>query len=541
MQNLDLMLLRHRADRLIQRWNKPDSPGMTVGVVRDGALVVHHQVGMASLELGVPVGPSTAFRIASVSKQFTCAAILFLAAEGKLDVQDEARAHLPELPDYGQRLTVAHLMHNTSGIRDMLELMRQGGAELGQPCRREDLLAAICRQRKLNFPPGSRYLYSNSNFLLLGVIVERITGETLAAFLERRIFAPVGMNATCMTESTAEVAPGLATGYMPRKGSGWIRAAHAFPLGGEGGLVSCVEDLALWDLNLATGRIGGRLLIVGLPTQAPFTNGRISHYARGLTVGEHRGIYTVEHGGQWPGFRTAFLRAAPAGLTVICISNDGSADPYHLAHDILDAAIDGRPGLPAPPAPPSAADISRYPGRYLNRDTGNTVEFIAGDAGLMGCTHGVSFRLVATEDGRLAASRSVPDFTASLSADGDTLTVEADAGVTSSFRRVTADAVLPADLPGVYESTDIAATWTFSKSGEAVTLGVAGPLLTKSVAWEVEPIEGDCIRVFPPGRLDRVWIDARILRDPAGTVAGLAVNGNRVRHVTFARVESKTA
>jgi D-aminopeptidase len=535
--DLDLMLLRHRVDRLVQRWNRPDSPGMTVGVVQSGALVLHRQVGMASLELGIPVGPATAFRIASVSKQFTCAAILLLAAEGRLDVQDAVRSHVPELPDYGQRVTVAHLMHNTSGIRDMLEIMRQGGADLGQPCRRDDLIAGICRQRSLNFAPGSRYLYSNSNFLLLGVIVERVTGEGLPAFLERRLFSPIGMNLTRMTESTSEIAPGLATGYLPRQGGGWVRAAHAFPLGGEGGLVSCVEDLALWDRNLATGRIGGAALTEALETQAPFVTGRMSHYARGLSVNEHRGVRTVEHGGQWPGFRTEFLRAPSLGLTVICISNDGAADPYHLARDVLDAAIEGRPGVDAQPAPPPAAELSRLPGRYLDRASGSTVDFIDDDAGVKGCTHGVPFRLAATADGRLAASRSAPDFAASLSADGATLTVEFDAGVTATYRRVAAGAVLPADLPGVYASADIAAAWIFSRCGEAMSVRVAGPVLAKSGPWEVEPIEGDCIRVFPPGGLYKTWLDVRVLRDPAGAVAGLEVNGGRAWHLTFGRVE----
>ncbi len=534
-KDLDLVMLGNRVDRLARRWNRPDSPGMAVGVVRQGMLAVHRQAGMASLELGVPIGPTTAFRIASVSKQFTCAAILLLAAEGKLDVQDAVRTHLPEFPDYGQRLTVAHLMHNTSGIRDMLEIMRQGGSDLGQPCRRDDLLAAICRQRSLNFAPGSRYLYSNSSFFLLGVIVEHLTGESLPTFLERRIFGPVGMNRTRMTESTAEVAPGLATGYMPRDG-GWSRSAHAYPLGGEGGLVSCVEDLALWDHNLATGRIGGARLAEALEQQAPFSNGRMSHYARGLTIGWHRGVRTVEHGGQWPGFRTAFLRAPALAMAVICISNDGSADPYHLAHDVLDAAIEGRPGVHAMPAPPAAAELSRYPGRYLNRDSGATVEFIDSDGGLKGCTHGLPFRLKAAPDGRLAASRSAPDFTASLSPDGVTLTVEADAGVITTFHRVTADAVLPADLPGVYASPDIAATWTFAQGDEGMTVQVSGPLLASSAPWDVEPIEGDCIRVFPPGRLERTWLDARVLRDPAGAVAGLEVNGGRARRLTYSRV-----
>ena len=536
MENLDLMLLRHRVDRLVQRWNRPDSPGMTVGVVQDGALVLHSQVGMASLELGVPVGPATAFRIASVSKQFTCAAILLLAAEGRLNVQDPVRSHVPELPDYGQRLTVAHLMHNASGIRDMLEIMRQGGGDLSQPCRRDDLVDAICRQRSLNFTPGSRYLYSNSNFLLLGLIVERITGEGLPAFLERRIFAPIGMNLTRMTESTTEVAPGLATGYMPRHGGGWVRAAHAFPLGGEGGLVSCVEDLALWDQNLATGRIGGLALTEALEKQAPFTNGHPSHYARGLSVGAQRGVRTVEHGGQWPGFRTNFLRAPALGLTVICISNDGSADPYHLGHDILDAAIEGRPGVHPMPPSPAAAELSRFVGRYLNRDTGATVDFVDGDAGVTGSTHGSAFRLAATPDGRLAASHSAPDFAASLSADGSTLTVEADAGAITTYRRVTTGTTLPADLPGTYANPDIAATWTVFETDGKLSVRVSGPLLVKSGPWQVEPIEGDCIRIFPPAGLYQMWLDVRILRDPAGAVAGLAVTGGRARRLTFGRM-----
>jgi len=461
-----------------------------------------------------------------VSKHFTCAAILLLAAEGRLDLEDAARKHIPELPDYGQRLTVAHMMHNTAGVRDMLELMRFGGTDLGQPCRREHLLEAIFRQRGLNFAPGSRYLYSNANFLLLGVIVERITGKKLPDFLERRIFAPVGMNATRMTESTSEVAPGLATGYMPEDGV-WKKAAHGFPLGGEGGLVSCVADLAVWDRALATNQLG---LTEALERQAPFNNGRPNHYARGLSVGSFRGLRTVEHGGQWPGFRTEFLRAPAAGLTVICISNDGSADPYHVALDVLDAALSGRPGLLARAAAPLAAEFSRLTGRWLDRDTGETVELFVGEAGPMARTHGFAFRLLTTEDGRFAASRAARDFTVALARD-ETLELEADAGVTARLHRVAPGAALPSDLDGSYENPDTAARWTIAGGG----LTVDGPLL-RGVRWTLEPIAGDFIRINQPGTLYKPWFDVRVLRDRDGAVAGLAVNGNRVRHVNFARV-----
>ena len=205
MKDLDQLLLRRRVERLLAPWRQSGGPGVTLGVVVGRDLVVHEAAGMASIELGVPIGPQTTFRIASVSKQFTCAAILLLAAEGRLSIDDDVRRYLPALPDLGPRITLAHLMHNTSGIRDMLEIMRLGGLDLSQPCEPQDLLDGVCRQRGLNFVPGSRYLYSNSNFMLLGRIVEHVSGLTFRDFLDRRIFAPLGMNTTRHVERTTEV------------------------------------------------------------------------------------------------------------------------------------------------------------------------------------------------------------------------------------------------------------------------------------------------------------------------------------------------
>src|SRR5579871_5878517 len=132
--NLDEALLRHRVERLLAPWHRMNGPGVTIGVVLGRELALHESAGFASLELGVPIGTETTFRIASVSKQFTCAAILLLEAEDKLTIDTDVRRYLPDLPDLGHRITLAHLMHNTSGIRDMLEIMRVGGVDLGQPC-----------------------------------------------------------------------------------------------------------------------------------------------------------------------------------------------------------------------------------------------------------------------------------------------------------------------------------------------------------------------------------------------------------------------
>ena len=531
MNSLDQLLIRGRVERLLAPWRRTDRPGVTLGVVLGRELVVHDSAGMASLELGVPIGARTTFRIASVSKQFTCAAILLLAAEGRLAIEDDVRRHIPALPDLGHRVTLAHLMHNTSGIRDMLEIMRLGGADLGQPCQPEDLLDGVCRQRGLNFIPGSRYLYSNSNFMLLGRIVELISGESLRDFLDQRIFAPLGMNATRHVERTTEVVPNLATGYFPAPGGGWMRAQHNFPLHGEGGLVSCVADLALWHAHFASPRVGGTALADALTTMTPFNNGLPNTYARGLRIKTHRGVTTIGHDGLWPGYRTSFVRIPDHDAAVICISNDATADPHDLAFQVVDTLIEGKPGVPAvPPMPPT----DRLAGRYLNRDSGATVDVAIDDTGCVtASTHGGAFTTIPTNDGGLATSRGSADFTMRPTADGG-LAVERDAGVRETLHRVAPGAHLPADLPGRFYNPDIAATWTIAATETGMTMRVAGPLRSAG-PWEIEPIEGDFIRIISPMTLFRAWLDVRVLRDASGRISGLHVDGGRVKNLVFVR------
>ncbi|MBU6497960.1 MAG: beta-lactamase family protein [Rhodospirillales bacterium] len=536
MPDLDLLRLERIAEGLIAPFDRPDTPGVALGVVRDGALVVHRQAGMASLEMGVPLASGSVFRIASVSKQFTCAAILMLAAEGRLHVADKVQDHLPELPDFGATITIDHLMHNTSGLRDMLEIMRLGGCDLSMPCRPADLLAGICRQRGLNFAPGARYLYSNTNFLLLGLIAERVSGMALPAFLQARIFGPLGMTRTAMVESTNVVVPGLVTGYLPAEGGGWSRAAHGFPLGGEGGLVSSVEDLALWVRHISAGHSAA--LASELERLAPFGNGLPNTYARGLQVREYRGLRAIDHGGLWPGYKTEFLRAPAAGLAVICIANNGTADPWHIAHAMLDAALDGRADLGPVPVTPVSAEFAPLAGRYIDRVGGATLDLSLADGMPTGCTHGVPFQLRQTADGRLRASRSAADFTmrASTGAAGTVLEVEADAGVSATYHPVQAGAALPAGLAGAYRSDEIGAVWRFVAQGQAMGVEVSGPLVRGAV-FDVEAIEGDDVRVNVPSALFRSWLDVRVARAGDGTVSGLMVDGGRARGLRFTRIE----
>lgn len=567
MTDLDSLRVERCVERLLAPFDRPDSPGCTIGIVREGRLVLHRSAGMASLEHRVPIGPSTRFRIASVTKQFVCAAALMLAREGRLRLEDDARDHLPEIAGTGERITVAHLMHNTSGLRDMLELMRMGGMDLGQPCAPADLLAAIGRQRGLNFAPGAGFLYSNTNFLLLGLIVERVGGESLGRALERRIFAPLGMNATRLVGATTEVEPDLATGYFPRRpdvsggavgtgggsAAGYVRALHGFPLAGEGGLVSCVRDLALWDRNFETGQAGGPELAGELTRLAPFANGRPNFYARGLQVRDWRGLRGVEHGGLWPGFKTEFLRIPERRLTAICIANHAGADPAAIAHAALAAALAGDPALHPVPAAPPRDELAALAGRWLEPESGVTLDFepvqdaaapVAGDeaAVLTGRMNGVPFGLLPTEDGRLAAARGSFAFTARPAPDGASVEVEFDAGRTALFRRAAAGAPLPPDLAGRYASADMGAVWTIEPArGEAaapepdgMVVRVAGPHVVAG-PWHVEPVESDVVRIRAPGQLFDAWYDAVLLRDAGGRPTGLRVSGGRVKNIVFSR------
>lgn len=529
--DLDRRALVNRIDRLIAPWNG-DLPGITVGVVQGGELVAHRHAGLASLELGVRIGPETCFRIASVSKQFTCAAVLILAARGLLDIEAPARTLLPELPEAYAAVTVAHLMQNTSGIRDMLEIQRQGGADLGTSVSAEDLLDGICRQATLNFAPGTRYLYSNSAFFLLGLIVERLTGRKLEAVLEEEIFVPLGMTSTRHTPDLSVPIPNLATGYLAKNG-GFVRASHGFALGGEGGLVSCVGDLALWARTAVLRRHPAGGVLDALEKMVPFTNGRPSLYARGLLKAPYRGVLTFSHGGLWPGYRTEYLRAPSLDAAVIAISNNGAADPNLIAHRVLDVLLDRTGAVKLPKLPP-AAELAPVAGRYLDPETGATVDVSVSEEGVPTLkVNGLPSTAEATEDGRLAIPRSSTVF--SVRAKGpDAVEVTLDAGTVSVWNRVPPGAVLPADLPGTYASEEMASRWVIERAGEGMRVRVTGPVV-RGARWEIEPIAESDVRVHVPGTLMRGWLDARVERDAGGAIAALVVNGGRAKRVRYAR------
>ncbi|MBY0335899.1 MAG: beta-lactamase family protein [Acetobacteraceae bacterium] len=514
MRDLDLLRLERRVGLMLAPL--AEGPGAAVGVARDGALLLRRAAGLASIELGVPIGPATTFRIASVSKHFTCAAILLLAQEGRVSPQDPFGRHLPGLPPALASITLDQAMRNASGIRDMFQLLALGGTDLSQPVTEAELDAAIRRSGELNFASGTRFLYSNAGFRLLGQVVEAVSGQAFDTFLQRRLFSPLGMTRTRHTPDLTTPVPGLATGYLPDGQGGFRRAPHGFPLGGEGGLVSGVEDLALWARNLSLGLLGNGLEDQ-LERTAPFANGVTNRYALGLEVEAWRGVRTVSHGGLWPGYKTAFLRIPERRITVIVIANNGGLDPHHMALQVMEAALEGEL---APPPP--AVEAAPLAGSWIEASQGLSLDIRLDDAGqATGVMHGVPFALIPAPDGWLTARRNA--FPLRVAASGDALRVEQDAGVISTWHRA-APGPLPAGLDGTWRCEALGTTWRIADG----QVEVEGPI-RRAGPWAVEAVAPRQLRVHIPSTLWNGWADAVLEGDT------LTVNAARARGLVFRR------
>ena len=373
-----------------------------MGVIRDGRLIHAAGYGSANLDHGIPNGPATIFRIASVSKQFTAGAIALLALRGEVELDAPVQRYISEFPDYPDPPTVRHLVHHTSGVRDYLGLFSLAGNRSEDFIANRDILDAINRQRELNFPPGSEYLYSNSGYVLLGEIVARVTGQSLREFARAEFFDPLGMPHTHFHDDHNEVVPNRATGYSPTD-DGFQINMTTLDVVGDGGIYTSVEEWAAWDRNLTEGTVGGPEWVALMHERGVLTSGDTIPYAFGLSHGEHRGLATVGHSGSWVGYRTGTSRYPDAGYAFVALCNRSRIDPMSLiastAEIYLEDAMDppedvagdvaegeaeeeAAEGEDAPEAPPDhdIPNRARYAGSFYSPELDATYRIVEEDA-----------------------------------------------------------------------------------------------------------------------------------------------------------------
>jgi CubicO group peptidase (beta-lactamase class C family) len=520
---------RQLVDKVFAAFDKGDSPGCALAVYRNGEMAYARGYGLASLEHRAPITPKTVFDIGSTSKQFTAYSILLLERDGKLSLDDDVRKHVPELQPLEPVVTIRHLMLHTSGLRDYLTLWALAGMKTENWTTQADAVRLAARQRRGNFPAGAEWLYSNTGYLLLGEIVQRVSGQSLSEFAAARIFSPLGMAHTFFLDNHTEIVPGRATGYGPREGGGFSVDMSNFEQTGDGAVQTTVEDLLRWDSNFYEPKVGDRLLLERAQTVGTLATGKKLNYAAGLMIGSYRGLPTVRHGGAWAGYRADLLRFPTAKTSVACLCNLASANPSALADSVADVVLasqlapksaiaspDSRPAVTVPPG-----RLESLAGYYESAATG-------------------AFRRVTVKDGALvaigqrlkpvAADRFVPQvpgvefyFPPAAAGGVQELRVLWDGRGPELYGRIVPPAVTNlAEFAGTYFSDELDATWK---------LAVRDGRLTVQVLQD--PPSG-LTAVKPDVFLSDEGLVLRFQRE-GGAVARASVQAGRVTSLVFAR------
>lgn len=330
--------LTDKVDELFKEWDRIDSPGAAVGIIKDGKTVYARGYGMANLDYNIPISPQTVFRVGSVSKQFTAMCIALLIEQGKISLDDDIRKYLPDMHEFDLPVTIRHMIHHTSGIRDYLVLQGLAGRSDGYFYTSQEVVDLLSRQKELNFKPGSEYSYSNSGYFLLAEIVGSVTGMKPSDYAEKFIFEPLGMKNTHFHDNPKMVVKNRASGYMPLDGDGFKIHMTQLNMIGDGGVFTSVEDFFKWDQNFYANKLGQGTqdLIHMLLTPGRLNDGREMNYAFGLVISRYRGLRTISHGGSFVGFKAHYLQFPEHRFSVVILSNLGSFNPGRIALSIAD-------------------------------------------------------------------------------------------------------------------------------------------------------------------------------------------------------------
>jgi len=517
-----------QVDRVFERWNRSDTPGCVVGVAVDGKPVLVKAYGMSNLEYGIRLRPDTVFESGSVAKQFTAAAVALLCQDGKLSLDDPVRKYVPELPDFGTPILIRHFLNHTSGLRSQWPLMELSGRPTGRAAHTVDeILELVARMKELNFNPGDEYLYCNTGYTLLGAVVARVSGKSLDAFCQERLFKPLGMTKTQWRDDFTEVVADRATAYGRRLNGTFYTNMSFTDVIGNGGLLTTVGDLLAWNENLDNPRVGGRALVEQLETRGRLNDGFENEYAQGLMVTTYKGLREVSHGGSTAGYQTLLARYPGERLSIAVLSNVASSGPTGLAHQVADIYLTGKIKEPAKPVAVAvpAETLKTYVGVYREPLTDAVTRVgLDGDGKALRIGGQPILPLSGTEFTTADGSRRMT-FEPGISGAPLKMTDSDGRSKRRLWEAVPAFAPKPAELEayaGVYYSEEIDTTYTVYVEG-----GKLKVRFRPAQRFELAPVYTDA---FEEG-----GDVMRFTRDASGRVDGFRVYAGRVRHLRFVR------
>ena len=533
--------LNEQVDQIFAEWDKSDSPGCALAVIRDGEIIYTRGYGMANLEHDVPIKPETIFDIGSTSKQFTALSILLLARHGELSLDDPIQKYLPEIPEYENPVTVRNLVHHTSGLRDYLVLLALSNKPFENDYQEEEVIKLIASQKSLNFQPGEEFLYCNSGYLLMAEIVERVSGKNLREYADENIFKPLGMKNTHFHNNFKMIVKNRASAYAPLEEGGFEIDMGIFDVLGDGAVYTNVKDLFLWDQNFYHNILDGGdpELLTQMQTPGFLNSGEALDYAFGLRVSEYRGLKTVQHGGSWYGYRAQLIRFPEQKFSVICLANLGSMSPDNLAIKVAEvylgdlmtkeeiqtegeAETDEITAFDLP-----LEKLQSFCGKYKSKTGGNMVELELSDQNLFLKIMGLSAKLVPQSENELRSIESPYDIRVKLG--GNPLDMELDVNqgmLADSLQKAEDFSLSTGELEeycGDYYSDELDITYTLAIKEEIIQ--VSPKVLYMG---SLNPVEKDVFNAKMP--------DFNFIRDENGKITSFKLDAGRVKGILFNRL-----
>ena len=515
------------------------SPGCAVAIVKNGEPVFQKGYGMANLEYSVPITPTTIFHIASESKQYVAFCMLLLEKEGKLSIDDDIRKYLDYVPDFGHKITIRHLIHHISGLRDQWQLLANAGWQLDDVITQEHVIKLVSKQKAVNFIPGEEFMYCNTGYTLMAEIVKKVSGLSLRQYTDKNIFQPLGMKDTHFHDDYQEIVPNRAYSYSLGGPKRYQHAVLSYSIVGATSLFTTVLDEAKWLKNYETGTVGGKDLIAKMFQVGVLNDGRKLNYAFGLGMNKFKGWQLIDHGGADAGFRTYACRYPEKSLGIVVFSNYGAADPAGLARQIAGILISDTKEETKPVANTNFADSNfhkKLQGSYYSE---------RGDLGIFKWQNGkltrrnpnsfaapVDIQFAIAENNRYTSGEGAPvlilDEKNRLSDSVMQMKIESPNNSISFKRQPSTPQKITAEFAGRYYGEETEAFYTVTEKD--------GVLMLEHRKFSSVPLKNIAPDQFG---CPHWWMShIRFLRDNKGKIVAFEVNAGRVQRLRYDKVKN---
>lgn len=522
------------------------TPGAAIAIYRDGEVVYANGYGIANLEHNIPITPSTIFDIASISKQFTAMCIALLQQEGLLDIDDPIQKYIPELPEWDHPVTVRHLIHHVSGLRDYLGILPLAGWREEDQMTNGDCLKYISKQKTLEFEPNTKYSYSNSGYVLLAILVERVSGTPMSQFARERVLTPLGMTHSHFNDDHATVIPNRAQAYrVDEDGTYRLDMMPLDDLVGDGGLFTSVIDFGKWVSNFNSGLVGGKELLKQIQTPGTFQDGTPMTYAWGLTVENYHGHQRVGHSGGWAGYRSNYFRLPELAFAVAIFTNVPRIEPGRLSEKIAEIVLEDvlKTGESAEEEENSFSPFEEIEivGTEPQHLAGVYISDDGGDHLIIDLKHGEPFitywwadvALTRNDDGSYASPWGMFAL-APIAIDADDAIVSLIVYLKREDRYITLKAIAPPtniahdEYTGRYYSNELDTFWDVTIMDDGSTLNIS------RARSEDNPYRAIAPDHFGTGGL-LVGVCVRFRRNQSGHVTGFIYSTGRLDRIDFER------